>query len=223
MLFRSGIAATRPSRANRQTRDIVAYYERSEASLRAENPSLRRGDSRKAECTGMSPRGFWRPVDWLRPPEPTMTCPSKHDLIVRDVRSNGFVRLGADLALRIGFTAEELSERSLEDWIHPADRTAFALALQRQGGEAAARHAARSGEWIPLHWRFRIEDDRLFAVGALHLSSAVEPAAIPPVSAGKSSMGRMLDSMARIVEDRNPGMRCSILLVDSEEIGRAHV
>ena len=145
-----------------------------------------------------------------------MTCPSKHDLIVRDVRSNGFVRLGADLALRIGFTAEELAERSLEDWIHPADRTAFALALQRQGGEAAARHAARSGEWIPLHWRFRIEDDRLFAVGALHLSFAVEPAAIPPVSAGKSSMGRMLDSMARIVEARNPGMRCSILLVDSE-------
>ena len=145
-----------------------------------------------------------------------MLSSSQHDLIVRDVNPDGFVRVSNELALRIGFTVEELAERSLEDWLHPEDRAAFASALRRPGGEATARHAARSGDWLPIAWRVRTEGECQFAVGALQLAPSLEAPPVPRDSAGRSSMGRMLDDMARIVEARNPGMRCSILLVDPE-------
>ncbi|MCA8975501.1 MAG: response regulator [Planctomycetes bacterium] len=134
--------------------------------------------------------------------------------MVRTVEAGQLVRAGRDLGDRLGYTDAELARRPLVDWIHPADRSALAALMLEPGGTVCARHATRSGEWLAMTWRLRREGPELFVLG---LPSSDD---LPPVGgadggpSGEQSKARMLESMARIVESKNPGNFCSILLID---------
>ena len=139
-----------------------------------------------------------------------------HQLIVRDTSVGGFVRISDQLAQRIGWSCEELAERPLAEWIHPDDRAALTQALSQTSSDFSARHASRSNGWIPINWRVRNDGGRWYAFGDPRPGPATTPGPARRASDSKTAMGRMLDAMALIVEARNPGLRCSILLVDPE-------
>ena len=83
-------------------------------------------------------------------------------------------------------------------------------------GVVSARHATRSGDWLALELTIRRDKD------GMHVMARPRPAVLIPQPEREASrpsgdsMSQMLERMALIVEARNPGHRCSILLVDAE-------
>jgi signal transduction histidine kinase len=120
------------------------------------------------------------------------------------------------LAQRLGLAREELASRPLHDWIHPDDRAELERARRQPGSAVIARHAARDSEWIAIAWRLRTEGGREYALGRPATSTSGRGEQPRREVSARSSMGRMLDAMARIVEAKNPGMRCSILLINRD-------
>ena len=100
------------------------------------------------------------------------------------------------------------------EWIHPEDRGVLKKALDSGAGSARARHGTKRGEWVGFDWLVKTGERGTFALGRLAHESSIPagPAAVSPAApAGKAET---LKAMALIVEASNPGMRCSILLVD---------
>jgi len=146
--------------------------------------------------------------------EPTHSCYG--DLvIVRDSAIRGTVRVGPPYVECIGHSNEELALRPLVEWIHPEDRAAVSEALLAGKGAVRARHQTQAGGWISLDWRIKADSDGVAALGLKHEAGASLPESQPAsLPSERQGLGHTLEAMARIVEAQNPGMMCSILLVD---------
>lgn len=137
-------------------------------------------------------------------------------LLVRTTESGGFVRTSSDFANDVGHSNTELDTKPLVDWIHPDDRARLIEAMRTGDRPVTARHITRAGTWLPLEWRFRSEIDATFALATVesprpqHAAADDESITTPSTE----TLDEMLDSMARIVESKCPGLKCSILLVD---------
>jgi len=139
-------------------------------------------------------------------------------MLLRSFGSEGMFRANTLFEELIGCTSAELLQRPLLDWIHPEDRAAFEVAARScQGAECtklhAARHNTKAGEWVQMQWRFRDHNGQVFATGqpAADATALAKPSGQPDDA---TSLAETLDAMARIVETSNPGMLCSILLID---------
>ena len=136
-------------------------------------------------------------------------------MILRSAGSGGLLRVNRTFTERLGLTGEQLEAEPLSTWIHPEDREALVQCLEREEGRARARHRTASGDWVPFDWRVKPHHGGAVALGLFH--QELEAASSTPAnktSSERSSMGRTLDAMALIVEAKNPGMKCSILLTD---------
>ncbi|MDA1266576.1 MAG: response regulator [Planctomycetota bacterium] len=117
-----------------------------------------------------------------------------------------------------GATIAELGESPLLDWIHPDDREHLARALAAGVGCLTARHRTRDGEWLALDWRIRTDAGEVVALGRLLAERAKTDAQGSGEEAEpRVSLSQTLEAMALIVEAKNPGMRCSVLLVNQED------
>ncbi len=120
-------------------------------------------------------------------------------------------------AERLGLTGDDLGERPLLEWIHPDDRDTLEKAVNDGAGCASARHRTKQGEWTSFDWQVRSHGSGAVALGMLHRESdgPMQPCdeVAPP---RRTTMSETLEAMARIAEAKNPGMWCSILLVDAE-------
>lgn len=148
---------------------------------------------------------------------------AQHMTLVRPVSTNGFARLSDALSERLGYTSVELQHEPLVRWLHPEDRAAFGEAVEGSRACLVARHATRDGGWIELDWRLETFDAQVYALG--HVCAARGPdenddSSDDDEAATTDSQARLLADMARIVESKNPGMRCSIVLVDRT---RSHI
>jgi len=137
--------------------------------------------------------------------------------ILRPADDGETLRVNRQFAERVGFTGEELAARPFLEWIHPDDREAFGRALESGAGCVDARHVSRLGSWFPFRWELKSDCGATVALGVLHdrFDVALEDA----IPAGLTSAGDLtaqLVVMAKIVEAKNPGMRCSILLVGED-------
>ena len=113
----------------------------------------------------------------------------------------------------LGLTTEELQVRPLLEWIHPEDQTALGTVLKAGSGSVRARHGAkRMDEWVWFDWLVKTGATGVFAFGRLGGDGSAKPGA----TAAAGTQAEALRAMALIVEASNPGMRCSILLVDPE-------
>lgn len=136
------------------------------------------------------------------------------------LRSSGvcrFVRVNRAFSEQLGMTGEELEEQPLLEWIHPADRAGLSLRLSAGEGCVGARHRTKSGKWVDFDWQVRKHQGDVVVLGLLHEEPVAGAGAsavrdLPP----RTTMAETLDEMARIVERKNPGMFCSILLTDPE-------
>ncbi len=138
-----------------------------------------------------------------------------HQLLVRAAAA-GFTRVCPDLGRELGYSTAELAAEPLLHWLHPDDRPHVQYVLDAGEGVLRARHSTRSGHWVPLTLTVRTDD------GATQVIGQPSPILVPTNSelaltrSKGDSMGQMLRRMALIVEGKNPGHRCSILLVNAD-------
>ncbi|MFK7956290.1 MAG: response regulator [Lysobacterales bacterium] len=141
--------------------------------------------------------------------------PANSPVIIRLSGAEELVRIDPNCATLLGLSADELSARPFIDWIHPDDRAAAASALSKPDGLFEARHETASGQWVALAWHVKSDSKDAAIIGLLRARESV----YPPTSSGPHARGTLhetLAAMARIVEAKNLGLRCSILLVDPE-------
>jgi len=135
--------------------------------------------------------------------------------IVRLAGSGGGARVNREFTERLGLTGAELEAHPLLEWIHPNDRQALEQAMGAKEGCTSARHRAKDGEWICFNWHVRMYSGEVVVLGLYRDDSdartdLAEAAVLTP----RKTLADTLQTMASIVENTNPGMRCSILLLD---------
>ena len=138
-------------------------------------------------------------------------------MVLRPAESGSALRVNRRFTERLGFTSEELESRPLLDWIHPEDREAVEQALAAGKGGAMARHRTRLDSWFPFRWQVKTDMGQTVALGIF--DDRFEVAEDESGSGGVSApvtLEDTLNAMARIIEAKNPGMRCSILLVGAD-------
>ena len=137
-------------------------------------------------------------------------------MVLRTAGSNDVLCVNRTFTEETDLTSEDLGSLPLIDWIHQDDVSDFEKALADGVGRVNARHRTKGGDWLTFVWRIRSERGRPVVLGRPISAPDVDPfqaslggAELDPTRAGT------LQAMALIVEEKNPGMRCSILLVDS--------
>ncbi len=144
-------------------------------------------------------------------------------MVIRDASAGGFVWTNREFTERAGLDAAELRGHALLDWIEPSHHDAFRELLLSGGGSLCALHRTKSGAPVPMAWHIRDERGGPVALGVLVETEDAEahpdaerfdvPRGMPggPIDDG---LAETLRAMALIVEERHPGRRCSILLLD---------
>lgn len=136
-------------------------------------------------------------------------------MFVRRAPAGTVVRVSPSFARELGLSYEELSAKPLLDWVHPDDRSALSELLDAGQGVATARHATRDGEWLEFEWRVRTHAGESVVLGLRAGTCSGSPEATADARAReRRTMPETLAAMARIVEAKNPGMRCSVLLTN---------
>ncbi len=138
-------------------------------------------------------------------------------MILREAQKGGFIRVNHAFTENLGFDSTELQEREILEWIHAEDRATFKSMLSEGSGRIEARHLHKEGHWVPLTWELKPGEDPSIVLGLVSDSiSKNGRGQRTGVKSIPSPMAKTLRDIAWIVEDHNPGMKCSILLVDEE-------
>ncbi len=136
-------------------------------------------------------------------------------VVVRHSGSCEFIRVSPRFSGLLGFTEEELASEPAADWIHPDDQEALRVAIEAGEGSVLVRHRTRQSDWMRLEMRVRADSSGLAILGLTCPAEATEAASQPTgAGGGQVSLSETLATMARIVEAKNPGQMCSILIVD---------
>ena len=132
-------------------------------------------------------------------------------LLIRAPGAAGFVRANNAFRALVGYGDAELAAVPFLNWIEPSGQDMLRAALAVRGGSCSVIHRARDGKAVPLDVVVADHPD-----GVMLLATGVDaPArreATSTASAEATVLGT-LDTIARIVEEQNPGYKCSILLV----------
>ena len=139
-------------------------------------------------------------------------------MILRGALAGPLLRMNNDFATAVGFTEHELASGSLLSWIHPEDRALLEKVLAAGHGHARARHRTKGDGWLPLIFRTRVQDGQISVLGSFNEGS---PANLSREEGHytytKQSLSSTLTAMVHVVEAKNPGLRCSILLIGEDE------
>ncbi|WP_301275738.1 PAS domain-containing protein [Dechloromonas sp.] len=133
-------------------------------------------------------------------------------MIVRAMGKGRFVRVNASFKARTGYDAAELAEKPFLDWIVPDDCASAQAALDKGDKSFVARHVAQDGNPLTLRIQVSEHGEGLYVLGRSTAISA-QPESDQQRSA-EATMSGTLGAIARIIEEQNPGFKCSILLVD---------
>ncbi|MFT7462633.1 MAG: hypothetical protein ACI9EF_000975 [Pseudohongiellaceae bacterium] len=99
----------------------------------------------------------------------------------------------------------------------PMIKTVSPKPLSAGAGRVRARHETRQRGWEQFDWTEKTSDEGIVALGLLHQEDSDQ--SLSTGTGGVASYGTLaetLESMVRVLERKNPGLRCSILLVDSD-------
>ena len=139
-------------------------------------------------------------------------------MIVRHSAAVPVLRLNDDFINVFGFTEDELGRASLLSWIHPEDTSALQDILAIGDGQTRARHKTKSGSWDYLRWTVKTHDGIVVVLGIhdehpdQNIENSYDETVIP-----RQTLAHTLEAMVHIVESKNPGLRCSILLLASDQ------
>lgn len=135
-------------------------------------------------------------------------------MILRSEDSSSLLRVNRSFTENLGLDVEALEAAPLREWIHPEDQSAFAK-ISDSEQEILARHRGGDGTWHHFAWRARQHKNALVFLGRSQSEAEFIERSDPVLgSPFRASLAETLEAMARIVERKNPGLRCSILLMD---------
>ena len=139
-------------------------------------------------------------------------------MILRTAAAAPLLRMNSDFAAASGFTEDELAGDTLLGWIHPEDQALLKKILKAGDGQALARHKTKAGGWFPITWRVRVQDGQTAVLGSSN------PGLIGSLrrdgddhSILEQTLTTTLEAMVHVVESKNPGLRCSILLIGADQ------
>lgn len=136
-------------------------------------------------------------------------------MIVRVPGANGLVRTNNSFSNDFGLCATDLSAKPVLDWIHEDDHQQFLALLAAKNGRCEARHRTKTGEYITLEWKMRDEPDLEPVILGLTPGSTVSyEIADADLVDRRETVSETLKTIALILEEQNPGFKCSILLMD---------
>jgi len=139
-------------------------------------------------------------------------------MILRQAAAAPLLRLNNDFTTVFGFTETELASSSLLSWIHPEDSGPLEKILAAEEGQVQARHRTKKGSWQPLSWRVKAQDGQVVVLGSSNQGSTNDIRRDQDESSLLTqTLTTTLEAMVRVVESKNPGLRCSILLIDSDQ------
>ncbi len=141
-------------------------------------------------------------------------CGTRHvvsSMLVRSATAGGFIHANASFRDEVGFDETELVDEPFLHWIVPADVEVVKAAIEQRWGSCRVGHRTRNGDRLPLDIQVAEHDGETF----IHARRAADAEVFegPDDSADEATVSGTLYTIARIVEDQNPGFRCSILLV----------
>lgn len=134
-------------------------------------------------------------------------CP----MIMRAPGAGGFVRVNAAFRQAVGFNLEELARRPFLDWIKSEDHAAVCSMLGGATESCCANHRTRDGQWLLLELRSSAQGAAQVLLGRSEV--ATRPPAVDQHSPNSGGVQGDLDTIIGILEEQNPGYKCSILLL----------
>jgi len=132
-------------------------------------------------------------------------------MLVRTVAAGGFCRANASFQAKVGFSAAELAGESFLHWIDPAASEVATATLEGRQASCRVEHRTCDGEHLPLEIRVVDDDGEAFVLA--RWVEDMEEIEGPEDSDDEATVIGALHTIARIVEEQNPGYKCSILLV----------
>jgi signal transduction histidine kinase/CheY-like chemotaxis protein len=132
-------------------------------------------------------------------------------MIVRPVRAGGVVRVNRSFLAKVGFTEAELAQKPFVDWIDADDRQVFRSTIESGGKDCRVRHRTKDGASLLLALQIGREGEGPVVLGRCAESC---PATDSHEEADvEATVKGTLHQIAEIIEEQNPGYKCSILLV----------
>ena len=139
-------------------------------------------------------------------------------MILRSALAGPLLRMNNDFATAVGFSEHELASGSLLSWIHPEDQALLEKVLAAGDGYALARHRTKGDGWLPLIFRAKVQDGQISVLGSFDEGLPADLSREEgDYSYTKQALSSTLEAMVHVVESKNPGLRCSILLIDEDE------
>ncbi len=132
-------------------------------------------------------------------------------MLIRSANAGGFFRANTSFLARAGFSEAELASQSMLHWVDPADVEEVKATIQGLQSSCKARHQTSSGEEMLLDIRMTSEAGEPMILA--RVEEDIEVVAGPKDSDDEATVIGTLHTIARIVEEQNPGYKCSILLV----------
>ena len=118
----------------------------------------------------------------------------------------------------LGYERAELSSKQIADLVHPDDLAELDTLMAGEVARCGARIRDISGQWHLFSWKTRSLKDALYLLGiASEFMERNEAWYADDRYVPQTTLKETLSMMARIVEAKNPGMRCSILLLDKNQ------
>lgn len=140
-------------------------------------------------------------------------------MLIRGLEAGGFTWANPAFFASTGLGAEDLAERAFLDWIDPEDHAAVEALVARGGcGSIRTRHTMGDGEFLPIEVRLKASSDGWRVLGRGLSDDDVLGAYVEAFDRG--TVSGTLETIARIVEDQNPGYKCSILLANEDRFAR---
>lgn len=133
--------------------------------------------------------------------------------IIRAAKAGGFVRTNESFAEKVNIPVEELGLKDFSEWIITEDQPLLTDLFAGKRESCVVRHQTKSGDSIELNVRVSEKQEDDFVL----LAKLSEPDTEQKYNdnfPGEANVKSTLHEIAHIVEEQNPGYRCSILLVE---------
>ncbi len=148
-----------------------------------------------------------------------MTIGIDRPMLIRGPEAGSFLRINRMFGEATGLCATDLAAKPFVEWIEPGDRPVVEGLLGSQTPRTVrARHRVRDGGSVPLEISVSPspEGTRILA----RCLADEDVFGVYGVEFDEGTVTGTLETIARIVEDQNPGYRCSILLKDADRFAR---
>ena len=140
-----------------------------------------------------------------------MDQPADAPMIVRAAGEDGFIRVNAAFRAKVGFSDTELAEKPFLHWIDQGDHALLRATLEDGQGCCRASHRTRCGDLLPLEIQITAQEQGAVVLG--RCADTSNPSELVSEGVDEATVLGTLATIAQIVEEQNPGYKCSILLV----------